>query len=94
MLSNGDLIAYISVNDGNVGLSQFALTINNFLARIDQETGKIIWAYAYFFNEVGDQITPYNIAIKNDTILITGNIQNFFSNIINTSKFIKKIAKY
>ena len=81
VLSNGDLIAFIDVGNANVGSSQFALSINNFLARIDQETGKIIWAYAYFFNEVGSQITPYNVEIKNDTIWIAGHIQNLFPNI-------------
>ena len=90
VLSNGDLIAFIDVGNANVGSSQFALSINNFLARIDQETGKIIWAYAYFFNEVGSQITPYNVEIKNDTIWIAGHIQNLFPNINDTHGVIMK----
>ena len=90
VLSNGDLIAHIGISDGNVGSSQFDFNIYKFLARIDQETGKIIWAYAYFFNEVGSQIAPYDIEIKNDTIWISGYIQNLFPNINDTYGVIMK----
>ena len=81
VLSNGDLIAHIGISDGNVGSSQFAFNIYKFIARIDQETGKIIWAYAYFFNEAGSQVSPNNLVIKNDKIWIMGHIQNLFPNI-------------
>ena len=90
VLSNGDLIAHIGISDGKVGSSQFALSINYFLARIDQETGKIIWAIAYFFNDVGSQVIPYNLAIKNDTIWIIGHIQNLVPSIYDTNGIILK----
>ena len=76
VFSNGDLIAHIGINDGKVSSNQFDFNIYNFLARIDQETGKIIWAYAYFFNNVGSQVSPYNFKVRNDTIWIIGHIQN------------------
>ena len=78
------MIAHISISDGKVDSSQFALNINNFLARIDQETGKIVWAYAYFFNEVGSQAFPYDFEVKNDIIWIFGHIINFLPGINDT----------
>ena len=92
VLSNGDLIAHIGISDGKVDSSQFALNINNFLARIDQETGKIVWAYAYFFNEVGSQAFPYDFEVKNDIIWIFGHIINFLPGINDTNAY-KKLFK-
>ena len=89
VLSNGDLIAYIGIYDEIVSSSQFDFNINYFLARIDQKTGKIVWAYAYFFSDVGSQVFPFNLAVKNDTIWIIGYILNFIPN-INYTKVYKK----
>ena len=92
VFSNGDLIAHISISDGKVDSSQFALSINNFLARIDQETGKIVWAYAYFFNEVGSQAFPYYFEVKNNTIWIFGHIINLLPDVSDTNAY-KKLSK-
>ena len=89
VFSNGDLIAHIGIYNEMVSSNQFDFNINNFLARIDQKTGKIVWAYAYFFSDFGSQVSPFNFAIKNDTICIIGDILNFIPN-INHTKVYKK----
>ena len=99
VLSNGDLIAHIGISDGNIGSSEFALTSNYFLTRIDHETDKIIWAFSYFLNEVGNQVSPYNLKINNDTIWIIGHILNFDTSTNDTIYYIilqnnKKLYKY
>ena len=92
VFSNGDLIAYIGIEDKIVSSNQFASSINNFLTRIDQQTGKIVWAYANFFSDFGNQVSPFNLAIKNDTIWIIGYIHNFVLNIYDT-KVYKKVLE-
>ena len=90
VLSNGDLIAHLGISNGNIGSSNFQLNCNYFLTRIDQETGKIIWASAHFFNDIGSQAIPYNFAIKNDTIWMIAYIQNYITPSVDTYGIILK----
>ena len=74
VLSNGDLIAQINIVKGDyfIDSSDTSIYFNNFIARINKDTGKLIWAYAYFFNGFLDQHIANSFKVINDTIWAYG----------------------
>ena len=89
VLSNGDLVAQINIvkADYFIDSSDTSIYFNNFIARINKETGKLIWAYAYFFNGYIDQHIPNSFKVINDMIWSYGYFGVTTSSFSNTSKF-------
>ena len=61
----------------------------NFIARINKETGKLIWAYAYFFDGFLDQLISNSFKVKNNTIWTLGAFENSVSRFSGTIKYEK-----
>ena len=82
MLSNGDLIAQIGNEKGDylVDSNDTSIYLKNFIARINKETGQLVWANAYFFSEFNDQQVPKIFKVINDKIWAIGNFENSVSN--------------
>ena len=78
MLSDGDLIVQIGIAKGEylIYSNDSSIYFKSFIARINKETGQIIWAYAYFFNEFENQQIPYSLKVINDTIWTIGYFEN------------------
>ena len=88
VLSDGDLIVQIGIAKGEylIYSNDSSIYFKSFIARINKETGQIIWAYAYFFNEFENQQIPYSLKVINDTIWTIGYFENSGSYPVGTAK--------
>ena len=88
VLSDGDLIAQIEIAKGEylIDSNDTSIYFKNFIARINNKTGQIIWAYAYFFNEFENQQIPYSLKVIDDTIWTIGYFENSRSYPVGTAK--------